>query len=58
MNEAWWNYEPGSPEEEAAIQRGIAMDPDTYDLSDPDIVLKPFRRWRTDLPGCEVEENG
>jgi uncharacterized DUF497 family protein len=42
MNATFNNYYENTPEEEAEIQRGIEMDPDTYDLSDPRIVLKPF----------------
>jgi hypothetical protein len=40
-------YVRNTPEEEAAIQRGIELDPDTIDLSDEGLLLKPFK-FRTD----------
>ncbi len=38
------NYVLNTPEEEAEIQRGIKLDPDMFDLSDPRVVLRPFLR--------------
>jgi hypothetical protein len=50
MSKASRNYHRNTPEEEAEIQRGIDMDPDTYVLSDEEFAqLRPFV-WRTRQP--------
>jgi hypothetical protein len=43
MNARASRYYINTPEEEAEIQRGIELDPDTIDLSDESIPLTPFK---------------
>lgn len=40
-----------TPEENAEINRGIALDPDTWELTDEDFKkMKPYAVWMSKLP--------
>ena len=52
--ERWGRLELNTPEEEAAINAGIAADPDTYELTDEEMaLLKPMNTPINELHGVK-----